>query len=131
VGQVSWYYIQAMTDGDQAQFSFLRKPLQSMTWEPVDRAQGWKPTHPKPRDQERRKTANHNRRHQSKPSGGETGFELAELVRCADENPVHGTDTAADRVRRVQLHQHVADVDACHVADAKEKQSRQGHNKDV
>ena len=54
--------------------------------------------------------------------GGDAGAELAELVRGADEDHVHGIDAAAHVVRRPQLDQRLAHIDADHVGAAHDDQ---------
>src|SRR5207253_7546671 len=56
---------------------------------------------------------------------GETGFELAKLVRSADENGIHGVDAAAHFIGRAQLDEHLANHDADHVAGSYEKERTQ------
>ena len=54
--------------------------------------------------------------------GRDAGFELAQLVRRADEHRVHRADAAADLVRRFELHQQVTHVHADHVGRAEHDQ---------
>ena len=48
-------------------------------------------------------------------AAGEARLELAELVRRADEDRVHGRDAPAHLVRRLELHERLAHDDADHV----------------
>jgi hypothetical protein len=52
---------------------------------------------------------------------------LAQFIRGADEHGIDGADAPADRIRRLELHQHVPDVNADHVGAA---QHRQRHERD-
>ena len=56
------------------------------------------------------------------PCRGQARLELAEFVRCADEDRVHCADAATDRIGGFQLHEQVTDEDADHVARAEHGQ---------
>src|SRR5687768_3625585 len=83
--------------------------------EPVDASKTGKPAHPEPGDGDAREAADDDGGLETPPRRSHARLELAEFVRGADEDGIHGAHAAADAVRRLELNQHVADIDAHHV----------------
>src|SRR5215472_424964 len=85
-----------------------------------------KPPGPQNGDQNGARTTQNHCRYGAKPVSGETGFELAELVRSANENGIHRVDAAAHFIGRAQLDEQLANHDADHVARSYQKERKQG-----
>jgi hypothetical protein len=66
--------------------------------------------------------ADDDRAHRSPPVGGEAAFVLAELVGCAEEEPVDGADAATHFGRRGQLQDAGTDDHRDHVAGSDDDQ---------